>query len=99
MRIVVRIPARGGDRSKQHLEAGKNRILPGCRVTRKQPGGLLPRVEERRLSSCLLYKLYLKGGNAMKKIVGKIVRSRGLYYLLMIAALGLALGAGVKWHP
>jgi len=46
----------------------------------------------------LLYKLYLKGGNAMKKIVGKIVRSRGLYYLLMIAALGLALGANWKWH-
>ena len=35
----------------------------------------------------------------MKKIVQKIARSRGLYYLLMIAALGLALGASWKWHP
>jgi len=35
----------------------------------------------------------------MKKIVQKITRSRGLYYLLMIAALGLTLGASVKWHP
>ena len=35
----------------------------------------------------------------MKKIVQKLLRSRGLYYLLMIAALGLALGASVKWHP
>ena len=61
--------------------------------------GLLPQVEEGQLSSCLLHKLYLKGGNAMKKIVEKIVRSRGLYYLLKIAALGLALGANVKWHP
>jgi len=35
----------------------------------------------------------------MKKIVQKALRSKGLYYLLMIVALGLALGAGVKWHP
>jgi len=40
-----------------------------------------------------------KGGNAMKRTVKKLLRSRGLYYLLMIAALGLALGAGWKWHP
>ncbi len=39
------------------------------------------------------------GGNAMKRIVQKFVGSKGLYYLLMIAALGLALGANVKWHP
>jgi len=35
----------------------------------------------------------------MKRIVQKFVGSKGLYYLLMIAALGLALGANVKWHP
>ena len=34
----------------------------------------------------------------MKKIVQKLLQSRGLYYLLMIAALGLALGANWKWH-
>jgi len=61
--------------------------------------GLLPQVEEGQLSSCLLHKLNLKGGNAMKRTVKKLLRSRGLYYLLMIAALGLALGAGWKWHP
>ena len=34
----------------------------------------------------------------MKKITKKLLGSKGLYYLLMIAALGLALGANVKWH-
>lgn len=35
----------------------------------------------------------------MKKLAKKLLASKGMYYLLMIAALGLALGAGVKWHP
>ncbi len=35
----------------------------------------------------------------MKKIVQKFVANKGLYYLMMIALLGLALGASVKWHP
>ena len=34
----------------------------------------------------------------MKKIVQKVIGSKGLYYLLMIAALGLALGASWKCH-
>jgi len=34
----------------------------------------------------------------MKKTVQKLLRSKGVYYLLMIAALGLALGASFKWH-
>jgi len=34
----------------------------------------------------------------MKKIVQRLLGSKGLYYLLMIASLGLALGASVKWH-
>jgi len=45
----------------------------------------------------LRYELH-NGGNAMKKTVQKLLRSKGVYYLLMIAALGLALGANVKWH-
>jgi len=35
----------------------------------------------------------------MKKITKKLLSSKGMYYLLMIAALGLALGASWKWHP
>ena len=35
----------------------------------------------------------------MKKLAKKLLASKGMYYLLMIAALGLALGANWKWHP
>jgi hypothetical protein len=35
----------------------------------------------------------------MKKFTKKLLSSKAMYYLLMIAALGLALGASVKWHP
>jgi len=54
----------------------------------------------------------IKGGLAMKwegfnlgvsgklnKVFGKLLGKKGLYYLLTIAALGLILGAGAKWHP
>ena len=38
-------------------------------------------------------------GNKLNKVFGKLLGQKGVYYLLMIATLGLALGAGVKWHP
>lgn len=41
----------------------------------------------------------LSAGEKLNKVFGKILGKRGFYYLMMIAALGLALGAGVKWHP
>ena len=75
-------------------------VLSGCQIRRKQPWwGYCHKFKWGRFSSCLLYKFCVKGENAMKKIVQKFVGSKGLYYLLMIAALGLALGASVKWHP
>ncbi|MEA3239202.1 MAG: hypothetical protein U9Q94_05425 [Candidatus Bipolaricaulota bacterium] len=38
-------------------------------------------------------------GNRISKLFAKLTKNKGIYYLLMIASLGLALGAGVKWHP
>lgn len=38
-------------------------------------------------------------GKKFKKVFIKLGKHKGVYYLLMIASLGLALGAGVKWHP
>ncbi len=35
----------------------------------------------------------------VNKIFCKLGKHKGIYYLLMIISLGLALGAGVKWHP
>jgi len=35
----------------------------------------------------------------LNKVFGKLLGKKGLYSLLTIAALGLILGAGVKWHP
>jgi len=37
-------------------------------------------------------------GNRMNKIFAKLAKNKGIYYLLMIGSLGLALGASVKWH-
>ena len=34
----------------------------------------------------------------VNKLFGKVLGKRGIYYLLMITALGLILGAGWKWH-
>ena len=34
----------------------------------------------------------------VNKFFGKVIAKRGIYYLLMIGALGLILGAGAKWH-
>ena len=41
----------------------------------------------------------LRVGNKLEKVFGKLLGQKGFYYLLMIATLGLVLGAGVKWHP
>jgi len=54
----------------------------------------------------------IKGGEAMKwggyssnasdrmnKFFKMVLGNKGIYYLLMIATLGLLLGAGFKWHP
>jgi hypothetical protein len=38
-------------------------------------------------------------GEKLNKIFGKLLGKKGVYYLLTIAALGLTLGAGWKWHP
>jgi hypothetical protein len=41
----------------------------------------------------------MRASEKLNKVFGKFLGKRGFYYLLTIAALGLALGAGVKWHP
>jgi hypothetical protein len=41
----------------------------------------------------------MRASEKLNKVFGKLLGKRGFYYLLTIAALGLALGAGVKWHP
>ena len=38
-------------------------------------------------------------GEKLNKFMAKTFGRKGFYYLLMIAALGLILGAGFKWHP
>jgi len=40
----------------------------------------------------------LQASEKVNKLFGKVIGKRGIYYLLMIAALGLLLGAGAKWH-
>jgi hypothetical protein len=37
-------------------------------------------------------------GNTLGRWFGKAVGRKGVYYLMMVLALGLVLGAGVKWH-
>jgi len=57
-------------------------------------------------------KNFLKGGLVMKwqgyngctarrlnRFFGKLIRNKGVYYLLTIVAFGLLLGASMKWHP
>jgi len=36
--------------------------------------------------------------NRINKLFAKLTKKKGIYYLLMIASLGLALGASWKWH-
>ena len=38
-------------------------------------------------------------GKKVSKVFAKLAKHKSIYYLLMIASLGLALGAGWKWHP
>ena len=40
----------------------------------------------------------LGAGEKLNKVFGKLLGKKGFYYLLLIVSLGLALGAGVKWH-
>ncbi|MCK4394905.1 hypothetical protein KAX17_18555 [Candidatus Bipolaricaulota bacterium] len=40
-----------------------------------------------------------RAGEKANRFFGKLVGNKGIYYLLMIAVLGLLLGAGYKWHP
>ena len=40
----------------------------------------------------------LQAGERVNKFFGRVIGKRGIYYLLTIAALGLILGAGAKWH-
>lgn len=35
----------------------------------------------------------------MSKLTGRLFRSKALYTLMLIATLGLLLGANIKWHP
>jgi membrane protein YqaA with SNARE-associated domain len=35
----------------------------------------------------------------MKKLFSKMASKKGIYYLLLVAALGSILGANVKWSP
>jgi len=37
-------------------------------------------------------------GEKLNKVFGKLLGKKGVYYLMMIVALGLVLGAGFKWH-
>ena len=39
-----------------------------------------------------------QAGERVNKVFGKLIDRKGIYYLLTIAALGLVLGAGMKWH-
>ncbi len=34
----------------------------------------------------------------LSKVFAKFVGKKGVYYLMMLLALGVVLGAGVKWH-
>jgi len=40
-----------------------------------------------------------KASERLNKVFGKFLAKKGVYYLMMIVALGLVLGAGWKWHP
>jgi len=39
-----------------------------------------------------------RAGEKLNKVFGKLLGKKGVYYLMMIVALGLVLGAGWKWH-
>ena len=40
-----------------------------------------------------------RAGERLSRICEKLLGKKGLYYLMMIVALGLVLGANVKWSP
>ena len=39
-----------------------------------------------------------QGSNWLSRVFVRLVGKEGVYYLMMLMALGLVLGAGVKWH-
>ncbi len=39
-----------------------------------------------------------EAGERINKVFGKLLGKKGIYYLMMIGALGIVLGAGFKWH-
>jgi len=41
----------------------------------------------------------MRASEKLNKVFGRLLGKKGVYYLLMIVSLGLALGAGWKWHP
>ena len=40
-----------------------------------------------------------QAGERTNKLLGKLFRSKALYTLMLIATLGMLLGASIKWHP
>ena len=40
----------------------------------------------------------VRGSNWLSSAFAKLVGKKGVYYLMMLLALGVVLGAGVKWH-
>jgi hypothetical protein len=40
----------------------------------------------------------MHAGDRLSRAFAKIVGKRAVYYLMMVLALGLVLGAGLKWH-
>lgn len=40
----------------------------------------------------------MHAGDRLSRAFAKIVAKRAVYYLMMVLALGLVLGAGLKWH-
>jgi hypothetical protein len=39
-----------------------------------------------------------RASERLSKVLGRFVGKRGAYYLMMLLALGLILGASFKWH-
>lgn len=40
----------------------------------------------------------MQASEKVNRFFGKVIGKRGICYLLTIAALGLVLGASMKWH-
>ena len=40
----------------------------------------------------------MRAAERLSKAFSRVAGKRAIYYLMMVLALGLALGAGLKWH-